>query len=64
MEGGLMSNWTRGVEIGCIVFAICDLGIHVHLPLWDQMMVAGALVAAILSLSNRMSELAQRDPKP
>ncbi|HLY06183.1 MAG TPA: hypothetical protein VKR31_10575 [Rhizomicrobium sp.] len=63
-----MFDWTRGLGIGCIVFAICDLGMHVHLPLLDQMMIAGALVAAIVSLSNRISQfpaaVAQHDPEP
>ena len=51
-----MSNWARGLEIGCIVFAICDLGIHVHLPLLDQMFIAAALITAILSPFSRTSQ--------
>ena len=54
-----MNLRTRGLEIGCIVFAICDLGIHVHLPLLDQALIAAALITAILSPFNRASEPTQ-----
>ena len=56
MEGYLMSNWGRGFEIGCIVFAICDIGTHIHLPLLDQMFIAAALITAILSPFSRLSQ--------
>jgi hypothetical protein len=56
MEGCLMSNWGKGLKIGCIVFAICDLGIHVHLSLLDQMLIAAALITAIFSPSSPASQ--------
>ena len=47
-----MNGWLWvAIGVGCIVFAVSDLTNHLHLPLWEKIVVAGAFVGAILALS-------------
>jgi hypothetical protein len=50
-----MKNWLWAIGSACIVFAVSDLGNHLRLPLWEQILVAGAFLGGILALSRQPS---------